>query len=131
VPPAVNRGPRQLGQWIIGIGGDGAHGTVSETYRLVAGVFKSAVHNRLIAFDPVDDIRLPRRRRDGDDRIINPADFHSLLLPITVTPGAGPDQATRQRHRDPPVGDDVASETNWESSVRGAVVLTQRGGDYA
>jgi integrase len=68
--------------WVTGLGRRHGHSTVSESYRLVAGVLKSAVRNRLIAFNPADDIRLPRRRRrDGDDRIISPADFHSVLLP--------------------------------------------------
>jgi len=56
---------------------------VSESYRLAAAVLKSAVRNRIIAFNPAEEIRLPKRRRqDSDDRIISRDDIRQRLLPV-------------------------------------------------
>jgi integrase len=68
--------------WVTTLGKQRGHSTVSESYRLTAAVLKSAVRNRLIAFNPADDVRLPRRRRqDSDDRIISRDEFRRDLLP--------------------------------------------------
>lgn len=69
-------------KWVTDLSRTHGHSTVSESYRLMNSVLKSGVRNRLIAFNPAEDVQMPRRRRqDTDDRIISREDFHTALLP--------------------------------------------------
>jgi integrase len=50
---------------------------------LTSNVLRSAVRNRLIAFNPCDDVRIPGRVSRGiDDQIISRHDLRELLLPV-------------------------------------------------
>jgi integrase len=56
---------------------------VAKCYQLTAAVLRSAVSNRLLAFNPCEDIRLPpRRRHDSDERIITREELMTVLLPV-------------------------------------------------
>jgi integrase len=56
--------------------------TVAECRRLTSSVLRSAVRNRLISFDPCEDVKVQkRRRRDTDEQVIERAVFRSTLLP--------------------------------------------------
>jgi integrase len=56
--------------------------TVAEAYRLVVGVLRSAVRNRLLVANPAEGIRLPKRRKqDTDDRVISQDELLTKLLP--------------------------------------------------
>ena len=69
-------------KWVTDLSRAHGHSTVSESYRLVSAVLKSAQRNKLIAYNPAEDVRMPRRRRqDTDERIISREDFHNLLIP--------------------------------------------------
>ncbi len=73
--------------------------TVAECRRLTAAVLRSAVRNRLIAYNPCDDIRVPKRRKkDTDEQVIARDVFRHKLLPavpdryrgmVAVAGGAG------------------------------------------
>jgi integrase len=68
--------------WVSDLGQHRSPATVAEAHRLTAAVLKSAVRNRLIAFNPCDGIRLPRRRKqDNDERVISRDDVLTRLLP--------------------------------------------------
>src|SRR5690606_36907180 len=68
--------------WVTELGRRRSRATVVEALRLTSGVLRSAVRNRLIPFNPADDVRAPRaRRRDTDERIISRHDLRTLLLP--------------------------------------------------
>jgi hypothetical protein len=65
-------------KWITELGTDRAPATVAEAHRLTSAVLRSAVRNRLIAFNPCEGIRLPRRRRgDTADKVISREDLRS------------------------------------------------------
>ncbi|WP_214367447.1 tyrosine-type recombinase/integrase [Pseudonocardia sp. H11422] len=50
---------------------------------MASAVLRSAVRNRLIPFNPAEDVRAPRTRtRDTDERIISRADLRGRLLPV-------------------------------------------------
>jgi integrase len=56
--------------------------TVAECRRLTSAVLRSAVRNRLIAFNPCEDVKVPKRRRqDTDEQIIERPAFRARLLP--------------------------------------------------
>ena len=56
--------------------------TVAECRRLTAAVLRSAVRNRLIAYNPCDDTRVPKRRKqDTDEQVIARDVFRRRLLP--------------------------------------------------
>ena len=86
-----------LQQWVTDLSGQRSRATVAEALRLTGAVLRSAVRNRLIPFNPADDVRVPRaRRRDTDERIISRSDLRTLLLPCVpdryravVATGAG------------------------------------------
>jgi hypothetical protein len=60
----------------------GADATVSECKRLMSGVIRSAVKNRLIGTDPTVGVRIAKRRvRDTDEQVISREDVRQLLLP--------------------------------------------------
>lgn len=49
----------------------------------MSGVMRSALWNRLIAFNPCEGVRIPTRRtQDTDEQIIDRAVFRSSLLPV-------------------------------------------------
>jgi integrase len=69
-------------KWITELGTRRAPATVAEAHRLTSAVLQSAVRNRLIAFNPCEGIRLPRRRRqDTADQVISRGELRSKLLP--------------------------------------------------
>jgi hypothetical protein len=62
--------------------GQRSRATVAEALRLTGAVLRSAVRNRLIPFNPADEVRVPRSRpRDSDERIISRSDLRARLLP--------------------------------------------------
>jgi integrase len=66
--------------WVTELGKRLAPATVIECHRLLSGVMRSAVRDRIIGVDPCEGVRLPKRRRqDGDDRIITRQEFAALL----------------------------------------------------
>jgi len=68
--------------WVTELGRSRSRATVAECYRLTAAVLRSAVRNRLIPFNPAEDVRVPRRRReDKHDRIISRHELRRALLP--------------------------------------------------
>lgn len=69
-------------QWVTELGRTRSRATVAEAYRLTSAVLRSAVRNRLIAFNPAMDVRIPKRRRqDTDERVISREDLRGVLLP--------------------------------------------------
>ena len=85
--------------WISGLSDRLAPATVNECRRLTGAVLRSAVRNRLIAFNPCEDIRVPKRRKkDTDEQVIARDVFRHKLLPavpdryrglVAVAGGAG------------------------------------------
>lgn len=68
--------------WITELCEKRSRATVAECYRLTSSVLKSAVRNRLIPFNPAEEVRIPKKRtRDTDERIISRAELRSRLLP--------------------------------------------------
>lgn len=71
-----------LQAWVSELGTRRSRATVVEALRLTSAVLRSAVRNRLIPFNPADEVRAPRaRRRDTDERIISRPDLRAVLLP--------------------------------------------------
>jgi integrase len=69
-------------KWITELGTRRAPATIAEAHRLTSAVLRSAVRNRLIAFNPCEGIRLPRRRRqDTAEQVISRGELRSTLLP--------------------------------------------------
>jgi hypothetical protein len=69
--------------WISGLGERLAPATVAECRRLTGAVLRSAVRNRLIAYNPCEDIRVPKRRKqDTDEQVVAPDVFRQKLLPV-------------------------------------------------
>jgi len=80
--------------WISGLGERLAPATVAECRRLTGAVLRSAVRNRLIAYNPCEDIRVPKRRKqDTDEQVIARDVFRNKLLP------AVPDMEDMEAHR--------------------------------
>jgi integrase len=70
-------------KWITELGTRRAPATVAEAHRLTSAVLRSAVRNRLIAFNPCEGIRLPRRRRqDTADQVVSRDELRSELLAV-------------------------------------------------
>ncbi|WP_219414870.1 tyrosine-type recombinase/integrase [Pseudonocardia nigra] len=68
--------------WITGLGARLSPATVAECRRLTSAVMRSAVRNRLIPFNPCEDVKVQkRRRRDTDDQVIARETFRRRLLP--------------------------------------------------
>lgn len=68
--------------WVTGLGQQLAPASVAECFRLVSGVMRSAVRDRLIGFNPCDGVKVVRRRRkDTDDQTISRDELVSQLLP--------------------------------------------------
>ncbi|MEU6700489.1 site-specific integrase [Pseudonocardia sp. NPDC046786] len=71
-----------LQAWATDLGTRRSRATVVESLRLASAVLRSAVRNRLIPFNPADEVRVPRARtRDTHEQIISRADLHHRLLP--------------------------------------------------
>ena len=70
--------------WITGLGERLSPATMVECRRrLMAAVMRSAVRNRLITYNPCEDIRVPKRRRqDTDEQVIARKAFRDALLPV-------------------------------------------------
>ncbi|ALE85678.1 tyrosine-type recombinase/integrase [Pseudonocardia sp. HH130629-09] len=72
-----------LQAWVSDLGQRRSRATVVEALRLASAVLRSAVRNRLIPFNPADDVRVPRvRTRDTDERIVSRPDLRTRLLPV-------------------------------------------------
>jgi integrase len=68
--------------WVTDLGKGRSADVVAKCYQLTSAVLRSAVRNRLIAFNPCEGIRLPRRRKqDNDERVIERHDVLTRLLP--------------------------------------------------
>lgn len=88
-----------LQTWVSELGQRRSRATVVEAHRLTSAVLRSAVRNRLIPFNPAEDVRVPKRRKhDHDERVISREQFRRLLLPavpdrhravVAVAGGAG------------------------------------------
>jgi integrase len=69
--------------WVTELGRTRSRATVAEAHRLTSAVLRSAVRNRLIAFNAALDVRIPKRRKsDTDERIISRAALRETLLPV-------------------------------------------------
>lgn len=69
--------------WVTDLGKRRSPDVVAKCYQLTAAILRSAVRNRLIAFNPCEDIRLPRRRKHyADERIISRYELVTGLLPV-------------------------------------------------
>lgn len=69
--------------WVTELGRTRSRATVAEAHRLTSAVLRSAVRNRLIAFNPALDVRIPKRRKtDTDERVISRAALRGTLLPV-------------------------------------------------
>jgi integrase len=69
--------------WVTELGKQRSPDVVAKCYQLTAAVLRSAVSNRLLAFNPCENIRLPpRRRHDCDERIITREELMTVLLPV-------------------------------------------------
>lgn len=69
-------------EWITKLAQQRSPATVRECYRLINAVLRNAVRDRLIAFNPCEDVRLPKRRRkDTDERTITRDQFINQLMP--------------------------------------------------
>lgn len=85
--------------WVTDLGKRLSPATVAECRRMTSGVLRSAVRNRLIAFNPCEDIRVQKRRvRDSDERVISREQLRRELLPalppghraiVAIAAGAG------------------------------------------
>jgi hypothetical protein len=70
--------------WITDLSARLSPATVVQCRRLTSAVLRSAVRNRLIAFNPCDDVNVPKaRRRDTDERVIERVTYRARLLPAT------------------------------------------------
>lgn len=69
--------------WVTELSKRRSPDVVAKCYQLTAAVLRSAVSNRVLAFNPCEDIRLPpRREHDSDERIITREELLTVLLPI-------------------------------------------------
>ncbi|MCX4093656.1 tyrosine-type recombinase/integrase [Nocardia sp. alder85J] len=69
-------------KWITDLSARRSRATVAECKRLMSGVMRSAVKNRLIGVDPTVGVRIPKRRvRDTDDQVISRQEVRELLVP--------------------------------------------------
>jgi integrase len=69
-------------RWVTELGKRRSRATVAEALRLTSAVMRSAVRDRIIAFNPCEDVRLPKRRRiDRTEQTITPEVLVQDLLP--------------------------------------------------
>jgi integrase len=68
--------------WVTELGKQRSSDVVAKCYQLTAAVLRSAMSNRLLAFNPCEDVRLPpRRKHDFGERIITREELVTVLLP--------------------------------------------------
>jgi len=68
--------------WVSELAKRRAPATVRECFRILSGVMRSAVRDRIIAVSPCEGVRLPKRRRkDSDGAVIKPDVLRGLLIP--------------------------------------------------
>jgi integrase len=67
--------------WITDLSRRLSPATVAECRRLTSAVLRSAVRNRLIAFNPCEDVKIQKRRRRDTDQVVERVVFRSRLLP--------------------------------------------------
>lgn len=81
-------------QWVSDLAAQLSPATVAEAHRLLSAVLRAAVRDRLLAVDPCEGIKVPRRRkRDTADQVIDRDTVRHHLLP------AVPDRYRAGRHR--------------------------------
>ncbi|NQE89060.1 tyrosine-type recombinase/integrase [Nocardia terpenica] len=70
-------------KWITAKSDSYSRATVAECKRLMSGVMRSAVRNRLIGVDPTEGVKVPKRRQmdTADARILTRDEVRQLLLP--------------------------------------------------
>ncbi|MBF6473712.1 MULTISPECIES: tyrosine-type recombinase/integrase [Nocardia] len=69
-------------KWITGLSQEKSRATVAECKRMLSGVMRSAVKNRIIGVDPTAGVRIPKRRkRDSDERYLSREEVRQQLLP--------------------------------------------------
>jgi integrase len=69
--------------WITDLDSRLSPATLVQCRRLMSGVLRSALRNRLIAANPCDGVRIPTRRtQDTDEQVIDRTIFRSALLPV-------------------------------------------------
>jgi len=68
--------------WITDLSRRLSPATVAECRRLTSAVLRSAVRNRLIAFNPCEDIKIQKRQRRDTDQVVERVAFRSRLLPV-------------------------------------------------
>jgi hypothetical protein len=103
-----------LQTWVTELGHKRSRATVAEALRPTGAVLRSAVLNRLIPFNPADDVRVPRaRRHDTDERIISRADRRMPRgwSPLSVSTPSGGHRRAMSR----------SSPTRWRSPASDAV----------
>jgi integrase len=73
----------ELQTWVSELGERRSAATVTRCHLLVSAVLRSALRNRLIPFNPAEEVRVPRIREHDRllDRIISRADLRDKLLP--------------------------------------------------
>ena len=70
-------------QWATELGATLAPATVRECWRLLRNVLALAVRDRIIAENPADGVRLPKRRRtDADEQVLTREELAALLPEI-------------------------------------------------
>src|SRR5262245_34080933 len=68
--------------WISGLGSQLAPATVAECNRLLTGVLRAALRDRLIGANPAQGVKVPaRRKKDTDGQTIGRLDLIARLLP--------------------------------------------------
>ncbi|MFI7192868.1 tyrosine-type recombinase/integrase [Nocardia nova] len=68
--------------WLTDLSQKRSRATVAECKRMMSGVMRSAVNNRLIGADPTVGVRIPKRRaRDTDERLLTRQEVRQQLLP--------------------------------------------------
>lgn len=71
-------------KWITDLSKQRSRATVAECKRLMSGVMRSAVRNRLIGVDPTEGVRIPRRRQEArkeEARVLTKEEVRLQLLP--------------------------------------------------
>jgi integrase len=68
--------------WVTDLSTRLAPATVGEAYRLMNGIVRSAMRDRLIGTNPCEGVKLPaRRKRDTDSPVLSRTDLIGRLLP--------------------------------------------------
>lgn len=68
--------------WVSELARKRSRATVAECKRMLSGVMRSAVANKLIGADPTAGVRIPKRRvRDTDERVLSREEVRQQLLP--------------------------------------------------